>query len=52
MPQRNNIMTWLGKLIAALMFVLWLDWMLIEWLLYPDCNRMARDCFLVQYVWR
>ena len=36
---------------ACLLIAALIDVALINFLLFPDCNRTTRDCFLVQHLW-
>jgi len=39
------------KLLACIVIAAALDVSLINLVLYPDCNRTTRDCFLVANAW-
>lgn len=49
--KRRNWKEVIQGVLACLVIAALLDVVLINVLLFPDCNRDTRDCFLVQHLW-
>lgn len=41
----------LGRALACVMVMAIVDVALINFMFFPECNRITQDCFLVQHLW-
>ena len=49
--KRRSLLEVTGNALACLLIVAIVDIALINFFLFPDCNRVTRDCFLVENLW-
>ncbi len=49
--KRRSLKEVAGYALACLLMAAIFDIALINMVAYPDCNRVTRDCFLVQHLW-
>ena len=41
----------IGYITGCMMFSFLFAVLMINWLFYPECNRITNDCFLVNEMW-
>lgn len=49
--KRINPKAIVGRVFACLIVAAIVDVAVINFLFFPECNRITRDCFLVQHLW-
>lgn len=49
--KRNSLRGILGRALACVMVMAIVDVALINFMFFPECNRITHDCFLVQHLW-
>lgn len=49
--KRNSLKGILGRALACVMVMAIVDVALINFMFFPECNRITHDCFLVQHLW-
>ncbi len=49
--KRQSLLEVIGNALACLLIIAIVDIALINFFAFPDCNRVTRDCFLVENLW-
>jgi hypothetical protein len=49
--KRSALKEFLGRALACVIVMAIVDVAVINFMFFPECNRITHDCFLVQHLW-